>query len=368
MPVTAPSEGEPRGEVAAWNAFVDGLRTAGEQLAAATADLPESERADGFRALLRAVSNQLGRVEVDRDKPEFVAFNGWRQKFLMDNPDFRYWVADVRSDGRYRIRGGRGDAAYVSVTVYGAHGTDAQAVSRIDSDAITFDDHGGYEVTVGGDRPHAGDWLDLPERATVIWVRHFHDDVQTEETGWCAIEPMRSAPTPAPIDPLRFGKQLSKASMAITHLPRIWNAAAAADAESPNQLRHWTEISGGAVFTEPAIHYVRGGWQLGPDEALLIEGELVGCRYWNVLAYSRFLNSLDYRHRRVSYTGATASLDGTRYRFVVSATDPGPAAGDWIDSEGRAFGIIVMRFLQPEDRPPVPSTRVVRLADLAPRS
>ncbi|WP_243858349.1 hypothetical protein [Mycobacterium sp. DL440] len=369
--MTAPSEGDAdraRPEVAAWTAFVDGLRTAGEQLAADTADLPESERTDGFRALLRAVSNQLGRLEVDREKPEFVAFNGWRQKFLMDNPDFQYWVADVRPGGRYLIRGNRGDAAYVSITAYsGSGGAAARASSRIDSDAITFEANGDYQVTVGGDR-QANDWLDLPDRATVIWVRHFHDDAQKDRIGWCAIEPVEPPPVPASIDPLRFGKHLSKASAAIAHLPRIWNAAGAADRESPNHLHHWTEMTGGAVFTEPAIHYLRGGWQLDPDEALLIEGDLVSCRYWNILAYSRFLNSLDYRHRRVSYTGATANLDGGRYRFVVSATDPGPGAGDWIDSEGRAFGVIVMRFLQPEQPPALPTTRVVRLADLEERT
>lgn len=363
MPVAAPSAGEPRAEVAAWNTFVDGLRTAGEQLAEDTAGLPETERAEGFRALLRAVSNQLGRWEVDRDQPEFVAFNGWRQKFMMDNPDFRYWVADIRPGGHYRIRGNRGDASYVSITVYGAGGSGAQATARIDSDTIDFDADGGYEITVGGERQASG-WLELPDRATVVWVRHFHDDAQTDRIGSCAIESVETSPVPAPIDPARFGRQVVKASTVVTHLPPIWAAAAAADRAEPNQLRHWTEMTGGAVYTEPAIHYLRGGWQLGPDEALLIEGELVACRYWNILAYSRFLNSLDYRHRRVSYTGATANLDGGRYRFVVAATDPGPAAGDWIDSEGRDFGIVVMRFLQPEQQPHLPTTRVVRLADL----
>ncbi|WP_237165886.1 hypothetical protein [Mycolicibacterium peregrinum] len=369
--MTAAGEGDAdraRPEVAAWTAFVDGLRTAGEQLAADTAALPESERADGFRALLRAVSNQLGRLEVDRDKPEFVAFNGWRQKFLMDNPDFQYWVADVRPGGRYLIRGNRGDAAYVSITAYsGSGGAAAQANSRIDSDAMTFDANGDYQVMVGGDR-QARDWLDLPDRAIVIWVRHFHDDAQTDRIGSCAIEPVEPPPVPVAIDPLRFGKHLSKASAAIAVLPRIWHGAVAADRESPNQLHHWAEMVGGAVFTEPAIHYLRGGWQLGADEALLIEGDLVPCRYWNILAYSRFLNSLDYRHRRVSYTGATANLDGGRYRFVVSATDPGPGAGDWIDSEGRAFGIVVMRFLQPEQEPDLPTTRIVSLTDLTERA
>ncbi|OBG89484.1 hypothetical protein A5699_13885 [Mycobacterium sp. E802] len=367
--MTASGDGvaeEPRAEVTAWNAFVDGLRTAGTQLAIDTADLPENERADGFRALLRAVSNQLGRFEVDRDKPEFVAFNGWRQKFLMDNPDFRYWVADIRPGGRYRIRGHRGDASYVSITVYvGAGGGEPRVESRIDSDAITFDDDGGYQVTVGGDRPMVGDWLELSDHASVIWVRHFHDDIGTEQIGSCAIEPVESPPIPAPIDPVRFGKDLARASKVITHLPLIWKTAAAADHASPNLLRQWTEMAGGAVFTEPAIHYLRGGWQLDPDEALIIEGEAPPCRYWNILAYSRFLNSLDYRHRRVSYTAATATRHGGRYRFVLAATEPGAEAGDWIDTEERTFGIVVMRFLQPEQPPELPTTRVVRLADLS---
>jgi hypothetical protein len=123
-------------------------------------------------------------------------------------------------------------------------------------------------------------------------------------------------------------------------------------------------MTGGAVYTEPGIHYVRGGWQLAEDEALVIEGEVPRCRYWNVLLYSRFLNSLDHRHRRVSATGATATLTGARYRFVLAARDPVLAGADWLDTEGRPFGIVVMRFLQPDSEPKLPAARKVRLADL----
>src|SRR5215510_5773756 len=98
----------------AWRAFVAGLGEAGERLARRTESLSREEQADGFRALLRALHNQLGRFEVDRARPELVPFNGWRQKFFMDNPDFRYWVADLRPERRYRVRGNAGDAAYVS--------------------------------------------------------------------------------------------------------------------------------------------------------------------------------------------------------------------------------------------------------------
>lgn len=354
-----------RPEVAAWHGLVEALRVAGEQVVADTADLSRTEQADGLRALLRSVANHLGRLEVDRDRPELVPFNEWRQKFLMDNPDFRYWVADIHAHGHYRIRGNRGDAAYVSITVYaGAGGTEARATARIDSDCLTFDETGGYQLTLGGERPATGDWLSLPDGATVVWVRHFHDDVHHDTIGWCAIEPTGDPPIPPPIDPNRFSRQLTKLATATTYLPKIWSSAVMADLAEPNRIRHWEEMSGGAVYTEPGIHYLRGGWRLTPHEALLIEGELVPCRYWNVLAYSRFLNSLDHRHRRVSYTGATATVVGNRYRFVLAAEDPAVPDADWIDTEGRPEGIVVMRFLQPGLPPQLPTVTRVPLRDL----
>lgn len=350
-----------RSEVDAWNEFIDALRTAGAQLAADTAGLDETERADGFRALLRALTNQLGRFEIDRDRPELVAFNGWRQKFLMDNPDFRYWVADIRADRGYRIVGNRGDASYVSITAYAAGGG-AHAVARLDSDSIAFDETGGFQVAVGGDRPATGDWLELPDGATALWVRYFHGDVRTDRLGGCAIEPITAPSAPVPIDPSRFRRQLHRLASTTATLPAIFAAAAAEDRRRTNELRHWSEMTDGVVFTEPGIHYLRGAWQLGSGEALLIEGDLVACRYWNILAYSQFLNSLDHRYRPVSYTGATATVRHGRYRFVVAAEDPG--VGDWLDTEGRPFGIIVMRFLQPAHAPELPVVQRVSLAEL----
>lgn len=352
-----------RPEVQAWNQFVDALKTAGSQVATDTAELPEPERADGFRALLRAVSNQLGRLEVDRERPELVAFNTWRQKFFMDNPDFHYWVADIRAGDGYRIRGNRGDAAYVSITVYSGDFTAAQAAARTDSDAMTFDEDGNYEVVLGGDPQSTGDRLDLPGQATAVWVRHFHDAVRTDRPGRCVIDPLSAPPVPEPIDPARFSRQLSKAAKAATFVPHVWKAARADDEAAPNQLRHWTEMASGAAYTEPDIHYLRGGWKLTTGEGLLIEGDLVDCRYWNILAYSRFLNSLDHRYRDVSYTGSTATIVDRRYRFIAAATDPGVAGLDWIDTEGREFGIVVMRFLQPARTPEAPTARLVRLSE-----
>jgi hypothetical protein len=272
----------------------------------------------------------------------------------MDNPDFLYWVADIDPERRYRVRGNPGDAAYFSLTAYRSDDGAAAAVERHGGDAIVREANGDYAVVVGGS----------PARASSVWVRHFHADVKRERVGWCAIEPL-DAPRPPPvIEPERFAHQLKRLTKTIESLAPVFAASARADAKQPNTLRAWAEMTGGAVYTEPGIHYVRGGWQLGEGEALLIEGEAPRCRYWNILLYSRWLNSLDHRRRRVSATHATATLANGRYRFVLAAEDPGVAGADWLDTEGRPFGTVVMRFLQPASEPKLPTARRVRIAEL----
>ena len=350
----------------AWAAMAEGIRIAGEQLASLTGDLEPAEQADGYQALLRALNNQLGRFEVDRDRPELVPFNGWREKMLMDNPDFRYWVADIRDDRRYRITGCVGDAIFQSITAYNASGTiDASATARLDSSSLTLGDNGTFDVTISAEAPDGpGDWLPLPEGASVLWLRQFYGNSASDRIGWCRIDPLdNDGPSPS-IDPGRFNHHLGRLRKAMTAFPAVFAAAVRDDVASPNMVRHWSEMVGGAAFTEPDIHYLRGSWQLEPDEALVIEGVPVPCKYWNILLYSRFLNSLDYRTRTVSRTSANASLVEGRYRLILAGRDP-ESSGDWLDTEGRRFGIFVFRFLQPQNEPDLPSVKICKLDNLA---
>jgi hypothetical protein len=346
-------------EADAWSELVEALRAAGKRLDGDTAHLDAAERADGYRALLRGLHNQLARFEVDRERPEAVPFNGWRQKFFMDNPDTRYWVADVRGDRQYRLTGHPGDAVYMSITAYAAASGGVAAASRIDGDRLGFDASGAYSLLVGGARPDDGAWLALPEGNGQLWVRHFHDDVAADRRGWCAIEPVVLPQPPPPIDPARFGHRLRRLARTVEAMPAVF--AAAEGQVAANTVQHWTEMTGGAAYTEPGIHYLRGAWRLERGQALVIEGDTVPCRHWNVLLYSRYLNSLDYRHRQVSLTGATAGAGG-RYRFVLAAEDPGDPG--WLDTEGRPAGLFVLRWLHAERPPALPEVRVCRVDDL----
>lgn len=345
-----------------WSALVESVRRAGERLGETVAGLDEGEAADGYVALLRAVNNQLGRFEVDRERPELVPFNGWREKFFMDNPDFRYWVADVRDDCTYRITGTVGDAVYQSITAYSGTAMAARAAGRIDSDAMRIDGDGRFEVVASRREPAAGDWLPLEEGVHTIWVRQFHEDVASDRLGACSIEPVGDpGPATVAVDDVR--RRIRRLGTALTVVPEAFASSRAAEAGRENELRHWTEMAGGAAFTEPGIHYVRGSWQLEPDEALVIEGPVVPSRYWNILLYSRFLNSLDYRSRQVSRTSGNARTVDGRYRFVIAARDPG-GDHDWLDNEGRSFGLVVMRWLHPAGDVPLPDVRRCPLAEL----
>ena len=359
----AATDGEALTPSEAWAEFADQLRVAGERIGAQVGGLDDIERADGYRALLRAVNNQLGRFEVDRERPELVPFNGWREKFLMDNPDFRYWVADVRDDRRYRIVGSMAGAVYLSITAYASSGVlGASANARIDSDVLDVGDDGAFELIVSREAPPNGAWLELPDGCRSVWVRMFHDTA-ADDAGWCRIDAIDNDPPPPPIDPARFTQHLRRARSLRRAVAPHRAGGGGRRPGGTQQMRHWSEMTGGAAFTEPGIHYLRGSWELDEGEALVIEGDVVPCRYWSILLYSRFLNSLDHRHRQVSRTGATTSVVDGRYRYVLAATDPG---GDWLDTEGRHFGIVVMRFLHPEQPPTLPTARRVPLAELGP--
>ena len=260
-----------------------------------------------------------------------------------------------------------GDAVYQSVTAYRSGGTlDAGASARIDSDALTIAEDGSFSITISRGRPAgAGDWLPLPEGATSLWVRQFHHDAAHEQLGWCRIDPLDEVDMAPAIDPDRFESHLNRLGRNLAAFPSIFAASTVHDLEQPNEVRHWSEMAGGAAFTEPDIHYLRGSWQLDEGEALVLEGDVVPCRDWNVLLYSRFLNSLDHRARSVSRTGATAQLVDGRYRIVLAGRDPG-TAGDWLDTEGRPFGLFVFRFLQPEREPKLPTVRRCPLAEVDP--
>jgi hypothetical protein len=75
------------------------------------------------------------------------------------------------------------------------------------------------------------------------------------------------------------------------------------------------------------------------------------------------MQTFDYVHRRTSLN-RRQTVPGTDggFRLVVAHRDPG--VPNWLDTEGRPFGLVFWRFILPEGEIATPEARVVPLAEV----
>jgi len=109
--------------------------------------------------------------------------------------------------------------------------------------------------------------------------------------------------------------------------------------------------------------YSMAPYVLGPDEALVMTGRWPTCRCANVSLWNRHLQTYDYAHRSVSLNRAQTRTDADgSFRMVIAHRDPG--VPNWLDTEGRPFGMVFWRYFLPEGDIETPQAKVVNLADL----
>jgi hypothetical protein len=80
--------------------------------------------------------------------------------------------------------------------------------------------------------------------------------------------------------------------------------------------------------------------------------------------WTRHQMTYDYANRTVSLNRAqtVAEPDGS-IRVVIAHRDPG--VPNWLDSEGRPFGVVFWRYMLPEGEIETPRAEVVPLSALA---
>lgn len=95
---------------------------------------------------------------------------------------------------------------------------------------------------------------------------------------------------------------------------------------------------------------------LAPDEALVITARWPGCRCANVNLWNRYMQTFDYDRHRTSLNRAQTvpNEDGT-VTVVVAHEDPD--VPNWLDTEGRPFGLVFWRFMLPEGPIETPERR-----------
>jgi len=337
------------------------------------------EGADEIGGALRAVLHLLEASLVTRTEsvpthPYFREFPLPTRKFMGDNPDAIYFETAISPEQRYVLRGNVAGAVYVSITVEaGKHdGAFPSKTGGVIND-MQFDvaQDGSFEIRLGGE-PAPRNYLALPEDAARLTTRHYY-----EEEHPAAFVPRHIDFQIVALDPQPAPSPPTDTSVAES-IRRVSNFIRGATLEQgvpgnreqppfvsrvPNEFPK--PIKPGAFGLAAAdAAYSMAPYVIGPDDALVITGRWPGdCRAANVCLWNRHMQTYDYLNRQVSLNRKQTRLesDGS-FRMVIAHEDPG--VPNWLDTEGRPFGLVFWRFMLPEGEIETPQAEVVPLKEL----
>jgi hypothetical protein len=320
-------------------------------------------------------------VEADPERPRFSSIVHPARKFLGDNPDSLYQQTVIRGDRAYRITGRRDEQTYISFTVHGrdpAGGINGPVRADINDRDLEIAPDGTYELVLSPDpRPadHPGNWVQLSPDARYVFVRNYYlreRSAQTDPTVAVQIhiEPVVDPGPPPPLDDATLAARLrdGNAFLRATTLGmrRLGEPSTVPFvANEPNSVGTPWSFRAADIDAAGAvdIYYSSGTFDLGPDDALVMEGTLPEGAFTNVMLWNVHMQTLEYVHRRCSLNAAQMELGPDRtYRIVISAKDPGVA--NWLDTGGHRRGTIFWRFLLPDTEPDHPRCKVVSVRDL----
>ena len=351
----------------AWSHLLDALAKAADVVSSNAVARNSTDLASGFRHLLVLLS--LGADQALRaDSEPVLAINPSGvdnvYKWGMDCPDCIYTGAPLRGGETYRVWGNRGTARYVGLQSMAGMSSSANVLL----DELDLGAGGEVELTLSAE-PHDGNWLPIEEDATILVVRHFFYDWDSEVASSLSIERVgengngdgrgegkkgSSARDPREIvarqlialgdfvlGNLDFFLQFSRPETPNTFLPPL---------DGTNM--------GAAAENRPVI----GSFQLEPDEALVVEVTPPAGLYWSYSLGNPWWETIDYARHQSSLNGHQAVVDDDGIlRVVIAHEDPGVA--NWLDTAGHSAGPVILRCVRTESAP-VPETHVVQFDDL----
>jgi hypothetical protein len=338
----------------------------------------EADVVSAHRALMHILEGGLATFfETDAAHPRFERIVTASRKFTGDNADAIYYDAPVSPEREYRVTGRMDGAVYVSLTVEcdtGDGSMAARTAATLNDTQFDVDREGRFEIRVGG-APGARNWLALGPGASRITTRHYYENETSAaaDPARCAalaIEPLAPAPPPPAPDDASVARGIRRVAQFLRS--RTLEQPPMAKAEPrpfvslvPNSFPPPVAPTHHGLAAQDAA-YSMAPFVIGHDQALVMTGRWPACRFASVALWNRHLQTLDYAHRRVSLNRRQTRLepDGS-FRMVLARSDPGHS--NWIDTEGRLFGIVFWRFMLPEGPIETPRAELVAFAEVARR-
>ncbi len=350
---------------AAWAYLLGKLQTVSETVLSGSMPGNPADRAAGFRHLLVLLWIGIDDA-LRRDSSPVLAVRPSNTdavfKWGMDCPDCIYMGSGLRGGETYRLWGNRGTARYVGLQTMAGMASTANVL--LDPDEIEIAPNGDFEIVLSGEE-HPGNWMKVADDATQLVVRHFFYDWDTEVASSLSIERLSGAepvvvPEREPIDPrAATARQLiALGDFVEANLDFFLQFA---KPEKPNTFN--PPFDGTAMGAAAENRPVMGSFEIGPDEALVVEVEPPKGLYWSYSIGNPWWETIDYARHQSSLNGHQACIDDDGIlRVVIAHQDPGIA--NWLDTAGHSEGPVILRCVRTE-MPMVPTTRVVPFADLA---
>jgi hypothetical protein len=326
--------------------------------------------AEARRVMLHVLMHGLQSwLEADPARPFFTSFINPHKKMLGDNPDARYYSAVIDDQYSYRIRGNLADATYTSFTLELGAGTDGAGIgSTLNDTQFKADKNGDYEIIVSAQETD-GNWMPLSDGATSVTTRHYYEREQCINNDRLHhipidIQCLQQVPPRTPPNDEDIAAGIRRVTDFVKGNVITMNAENSPSWVSriPNQFIPPKKDNSHEAITYAARDnvYSMAPFVLAPNQALLIRGRFPDCRFSNVVLFNRFLQTLNYEERSISLNRAQTVLqeDGS-FEMVVAHKDPGRP--NWLDTEGRPYGIIFWRFQLPEGDIPPLETEVISL-------
>ncbi|SFF96304.1 hypothetical protein SAMN05518801_104194 [Novosphingobium sp. CF614] len=281
-----------------------------------------------------------------------------------DNPDNIYRLAGVAHGTRYRVTGrpvGR-EPANVSFTLVGDYGTSV-TIATIESHMLERRPDGSFVLTIddepaGARRNH----MTTAPHVKFLYVRDSMEDWEHETPFALEIERL-GEPSTAPLS----REEMAQAAVfrAREDVPLYFWFQSTFINMRLNSWKFLPANRGTGGLVTQALG--RGYFDLGPDNAVIIDCEPAGAAYCAIELSNWLFQSLDADRITSSLNRGqcTPCADG-RLRAVISRRDPGVA--NWLDCGGFSRVMMMLRW---QGLPPEPprggpgfTARLVPLADL----
>ena len=350
-----------------WNDFCDTLKAAGQTIIAEGSPEDMLDRAEGFHYLSRLTRAGLEAfIEyADPLTPELHRPIHETAKIGADNPDNYYQNAQISGAYEYRIVGRRNTIHtldFATQTSGVASTGDSRQSGHLDASDIEIDDGGHFEIQLSCDEV-PGNWLRMEPETTQLIVRQTYLDRETETPADLRIERIGGENRPAPLTAELVDKGLAQAAGLVVGCSNLFSGWAQGFQSHTNELPKFDDSISMGAGGDPNICYYHSYWQLGSEEALVIEVTPPACRSWNFQLDNHWMESLDYRYHRISINKHTAEYeaDGS-VRIIVAHENPGHP--NWTETAGHRQGTMCFRWIRADEHPQ-PQTRVVKLSELS---